>query len=261
MAYDFLGTFNSHQYARLAVFLQNQAPDVPGRLLHLVAEQMRIGTITFTYDAGGNPIAYNAGGTPPTSYIGKLVAAYEILGGDPLFDLQIRQMSQPVFMLPGTSTTPPQQLSSGDIVGQPGLLDGQSAVVIQQSKAWVPDVVQYKRENIERKVRRAMDYVDSLTAEINSLTYILSDATNPNSLQSLIADIQTLLNDPNYRRAYNDVNQDFHGKLPHAPFGAWDPGPSRTVAPNTVLADGGPSLAGSQVPQGNVPPQAPGGST
>lgn len=234
---------------------------MPGRLLHLVAEQTRIGTIQFTYDAGGNPIGYDAGGTPPVTYIGKLVAAYEILGGDPLFDLQIRSMSQPVYMLPGTNTTPAQQLSSGDIVAQPGLMDGQSADVVQNAQAWAPDVLKYKRENIERKVRRAMDYVDSLTAEINTLTYILSDSSNTESLQYYITQIQTLLADPNYRRAYNDLNQDFHGKLPHAPFGAWDAGPSRNVPPNTTLQTGGPSLAGGQVPSGNTPPQAPGGAS
>ena len=225
---------------------------------------MRIGTIIFEYDAGGNPISYNAGGSPTqpaTTYIGKLVAAYEVLGGDPLFDLQIRSMSQPVFLLQGTNTTPPQQLSSGDIMAQPGLMDGPSADLIQQIRAWAPDVMQFKRENIERKVRRAMDYVDQLNAEINSLTYIVADVSNPDSIASVIAQIQTLLADPNYRRCYNDLNQDFQGKLPHAPFAAWDPGPDRSVAPNTTIADGGPSVTGAQVPQGNTPPQAPGGST
>ncbi len=248
MAYDFLGTFNNHQFARLDSFLTNQGVDIPGRLAHLIAEQSRIGTLTFSYDSGGNPIGYNA--SPPTSYIAKLVAAYEILGGDPLFDLQIRSMSQPVFVVAGDSVVPSQQLSSGDVLGMAGLNDGLTAQLVQQMRQQAQEAIQYKRENIERKVRRAMDYSDQLGAEITLLKNVLNDATALGSLANLTNQVTTLLADPTYRAAYNDTNNDIHGKLTHAPFSQWDPGPDRQAPPVTVRVDGGVSQGGNQVQSG-----------
>jgi hypothetical protein len=246
VAHDFLGTFNNHQFSRLQAFLQNQQSDVPGRVLHLLAEQQRIGTLQFTYDSGGNPIGYNA--NPQTSYIGKLMMAYEILGGDPIFDLQIRSMSQPVFMLAGSETTPAQQLSSGDILGTHGLRDAPSAAYVQQMKGWTEDVVQYKRENIERKIRRMMDYSDQLGAEIQTLSIILNDGKTTGSLADLLTQVTNLLSDPSYRPIYNDTTGDIHGKLSHAPFSQYDPGPNRTIDPNWVRTDGGAILPGQQSP-------------
>jgi hypothetical protein len=249
MAHDFLGTYNNHQFARLQTFLSNQQSDVPARVAHLLAEQERIGTLVFTYDAGGNPIGYNA--SPTTSYIGKLMMAYEILGGDPTFDLQIRSMSQPVFLVAGSETTPAQQLSSGDILATRGLRDAASAALVQQMKAWTEDVVQYKRENIERKIRRAVDYSDQLSAEIKVLSIIMNDAKTSGSLADLTTQSTTLLSDPSYRPTYNDVNNDLHGKLTHAPFSQYDAGPNRNVDPNWVRQDGGPILPGQQSPPTN----------
>ena len=222
---------------------------MPGRLQHLLAEQGRIGTLQFTYDAGGNPQGYSA--SPPSSYIGKLIQAYEILGGDPLFDLQVRQMSQPIFIVAGTETTPAQQLSSGDILGQPGLQDAPTATAVQQMKAWAPDVLQWKRENIERKVRRALDYSDQLTAEINTLSMIMNSSTTSGSLAYLTSQVTTLLADPTYRAIYNDVLQDLHGKYSHAPFAAYEPGPNRQIDPNFVRGEGGPVLPGQQAASTN----------
>lgn len=244
MALDFLGTFNNHQFARLSAFLQNQSNDVPGRVLHLLAEQQRIGFIQFTFDSGGNPIGYNA--NPATSYIGKLMMAYEVLGGDPIFDLQIRSMSQPVWVLGGTETTPGQMLSSGDILGTPGKRDAFSAALVQQMKTWSEDVIQYKRENIERKIRRALDYSDQLTAEITTLANILNDNTNLGSLADLTNQIMQLLGDPTYRPIYNDTTNDVHGKFTHAPFSQYEPGPMRTIDDAYVRGEGGIILPGQQ---------------
>src|SRR6202789_4139699 len=124
--------------ARLSAFLNNQqlalggGGDILGRLAHLLAEQGRVGNLQISYDSGGNPTSCTYG--PPSSYIGKLVAAYEILGGDPLFDLQVRQMSQSVFILPPAATLPAPQLSDGSILSQPGLMDAPSCSLVQQMK-------------------------------------------------------------------------------------------------------------------------------
>jgi hypothetical protein len=260
VAYDFGGTFNNHQFARAAAFAQNQQVDVPGRITHLAAEIQRIGTIVFQYDAGGNPTGYSA--DPPTSYIGKLVMAYEVLGGDALFDLQIRSMSQSVFVVAGTNTTPSQQLSSGDIIGMPGQMDALSSNLIQQMRAWTPEAIQYKRENIERKVRRAMDYADQLNAEIQTLTIILNSSATSGSLADTVSQVMTLLADPTYRATNTDTSGDIHGKRSRAPFSQWDAGPNRgPLLPVTTRMDGGVSIGGEQVPQGDTPPTGGTGGT
>lgn len=255
MAHDFAGTFNNHGFGRLSSFLVNQANDVPGRVVHLLAERNRIGSLQFTFDSGGNPVGYSA--NPQTSYIGKLMAAYEILGGDPIFDLNIRTMGQPVFLIAGTETTPAQQLSSGDILGTPGKRDQLSATLVQQMRSWAPDVIQYKRENIERKIRRAVDYSDSLYAEIQQLAQILNDANTPTSLAAFTAQINTLLADPTYRPISNDTTGDLWMKRSNAPFSQYDPGPSTTVPQATVRGDGGVSIQGNSIPQGSTPAASP----
>jgi hypothetical protein len=250
---DFAGTFNSSQFTRFRLWTINQFSDIPGRIGHLLAETQRIGTITSSYDnSSGNPISYSV--QPTTSYIGKLMMAYEVLGGDPFFDLQIRTMGQAVYLTPGTNTTPAQRLSSGDILAQPGLNDALSANLMQQMRAWTQDVIQYKRENIERKIRRAVDYADQLTAEIQTLTVVIQDATSQGSVADLTTQIQALLADPTYRSIYQDTLNDVHGKFTHAPYTAYEPGPQRTIAPNYVRGEGGPILPGQQVaPTGTTP--------
>jgi hypothetical protein len=230
--------------------------DAPGRINHLTAEIGRIGNINFTYDAGGNPTSYVA--SPKSSYIGKLVMVYEILGGDPLYDLQVRSQAQAVYLVAGTKTAPAQMMSSGDIVGQPGLDDALSCSLVQQMKGWTEEVIQYKRENIERKVRRALDYVDQLTAEQKLLLLMTSDATTQGSHADLTTQIAALLADPTYRAVYNDTNNDFFAKFVNAPKGAMNPGPNRTVGPGTVIVDGGVLISGQQTsPSGTGTPPTP----
>ena len=256
MSFDFGGTFNNHQVSRLVTFSQRQMVDVAGRIIHLSAEIGRIGNISFTYDAGGNPVSYTYG--PKNSYIGKLVMVYEILGGDPLYDLQIRSQAQAIYLVASADhTTPAQQMSSGDIVGQQGLDDAVTSNLIQQMKSWTEDVIQYKRENIENKVRRAVDYVDQLTAEQN-LLLLMTNSTAQGSVAGITTQIATLLADPTYRAIYNDTNNDWHAKLVNAPKGAFNPGPGRTVGPGTVIVDGGPLVSGQQTsPSGTGTPPAP----
>lgn len=248
------GTFNNHQLSRLVSFSQNQFVDAPGRIIHLSAEIGRIGNILFQYDSGGNPVSYTAG--PSNSYIGKLVMVYEILGGDPLFDLNVRSQVQAVYLVPAADhLSPAQQLSSGDILGQPGLNDALSSSLVQQMKTWTEEVIQYKRENLERKIRRAIDYVDQLTAEKNLLVIATSGETIVGSVSSIVTQLAVLLADPTYRAVYVDLINDYLGKLTHAPFGALNPNPNRTLDPGTVRVDGGVILTGTQTtPLGAGPP-------
>ncbi len=241
MAHDILGTFNRAQFDRFATFAQGQLALAEGRIQHLQAEIDRIGTVTFSFDEGGVPLGYTA---TADSYIGRLMALYEILGGDALHDLQIRSMTQPVFLMRADESTNPQILSNGEIMGMPGLADAPSAELMQASRSWLLDTFQYRRDSVERKIRRMMDYSDQLQAEVNLLFRITRDQSVAGSLANLFQDITDLIEDRSYRAVTKD--EDAFGKKAYAPFAGYMPGPDGAEAEDYSRTLDGTSVPGSK---------------
>ena len=223
MAFDFLGTFNKSQMDRALTFVRSQLPLVNARLAHLAAEQMRIGTLVFTYDTGGVPIGCKADSN--TSYMGKLLNAYQALGGDPFYDLNLRQMAQVLTPLQGTVDGMPQMMTNGEIIAQPGLADAPSAEYMRSALAWVGESIHYRFENLERKIRRTLDYSDQLGQEIVLLNTIISDNTVDGSLENIYASLTDLMTDGLYRAITDDKGNDLQGKLTMAPFASYEQGP------------------------------------
>lgn len=242
MAYDFLGTFNAAQFGRFAAFARGQLALATARLTHLRAERARVGTIIFNYDQGGVPIGYTK--DHPNTYLGKLVAAYEVLGGDPMFDLNLRSKAQPLFLMKGSETTNPQMMSNGEIVGMPGLADGASAVIVQQMHGWLDDTLSYRRDYLERKIRRMFDYSDRLQAEISTLQQITQDATVNGSLESLVKQVDDLIADRTYRATTKDM--DPFNKKGQAPLAAYMPGSKGATAEAYERTLDGPVVPGSK---------------
>ncbi len=227
MAFDFLGTFNQSQFTRLQTFAQAQLADIPGRLAHIAAEQARVGNVVFQFNQS---VVVSYAVSDPDSYIGRLFAVYEILGGDAFYDLPLRQsQTQALYLLPWDESHSAQMLSNGKVVGTQGLMDADSAIPVQQMRAWMNDSLQYKRESIERKIRRALDYTDQLAAEAQLLNTILGSATAPGSLANLIAAINTLITSQNYRAIADDKGQAPTGNYAYAPYIGLEPGPQRTT--------------------------------
>ncbi len=217
MAFDFLGTFNKSQFDRFMTFARSQFADISGRVAHLNYEKLRAGSLTFTYDGGGVPTAYSASSSTST-YIGGLVAAYEALGGDVKFDLQVRTRAQSVFLVAGTDTSPAQYMSNGEVVGGKGLRDSASAEYIRTAREWMHPALHYRREYLERKIRRVIDYVDQLDAELELLASIQQPADTEGSLEWVATKISELLTNDNYLAIYDDKGRDPHGKSVYAPF-------------------------------------------
>jgi hypothetical protein len=223
MAFDFLGTFTKSQFDRFEVFVRDQATLIDGRIAHLQAERDRIGNLAFAFDSGGVPTDMTS--DPPSTYVGKLFSVYEALGGDAFYDLQVRSTSQPVFKLKGDETKQPQQMSNGEITGTPGLSDAASSELLRQARDWTQETLTYRRDALERKVRRAVDYAEQLKIEIARLQTVKSAATVSGALDFVINGIRQLLGDRNYLAASNDGSKpDPHGKLAYAPFAAYMPG-------------------------------------
>jgi len=245
VAFDFKGTFTRSQFDRFSTFVRAQTSTIDARIAHLKAEQARIGNLAFAFDAGGVPTQMSA--DPPTStYVGKLFGVYEGLGGDAEFDLQVRSTGQAIFRATGDETKTPQQMSNGDVLGTPGLSDAQTADSMGQATAWAQDILIYRREALERKIRRAIDYGDQLQVEINTLNRIKADATINGALEFILNGINALISDRQYLAASNDSSKpDPHGKLAYAPFAAYMPGPDRSE-----VTDFERTLDGPAVPKG-----------
>ena len=226
MAFDFNGTFSAGQFDRFAAFVRDQRTLVPARIDHLSAELDRVGVLSFAFGPGGVPQHFTA--DPSDSYIGKLLAVYEILGGDAFYDLNLRSSSQPIFLLKADETTSPQVFSNGEVMGTPGLADGPSALIIQKVRTPFADVLNYRKEYLERKIRRMIDYSDQLQQEITVLKVLSDDTTVTGSVDELFARIQALIADKTYRAI--TPSKDPFGKKAYAPFAAYDPGAKGATA-------------------------------
>lgn len=238
MAHDFLGTFNRSQLDRFLAFARSQLPLVDSRIQHLSAEQVRLGSIVFKFDQG-TPVGYAA--DPPDSYLGKLLAAYEVLGGSPFHDLRVRARTQPIFLVRGSDTAPSAYMSSGDVIGSRGLADAPSAVLLGRAKRWMEDTLHGRFGRLERKIRRALDYADQLQDEIEVLDRIKQVAEVDDSMESYASQLQQLMTDPNYRAIFDDMGKDPFGFTTYAPFSSYDAVQSQ----DTNMVD----RAGAELPQ------------
>lgn len=223
MAFDFGGTFNRSQFERFLAFVRAQQAQVEARILHLEAEIARTGTLEFRFDSNNVPEAVTA--NPSDSYLGKLLAAYEVLGGNPFLDLRSRNRDQAVFVLPGTAAIPATRMSSGEVLGSRGLQDAYSAELIRRLRRPVQDVLDYRFASLERKIRRAIDYAEQLEDEIRELQVMSSAATASGSLDAVANEIQQLINNRNYRAIYDDQGSDPLGLNAYAPFSEYDVDP------------------------------------
>lgn len=223
MAFDFLGTWNKSQMDRAFAFVRSQLPLINARIEHLSAGQMRIGSVLFRYDASGGAIGCQA--DSDTSYMGKLFKAYQALGGDPFYDMNLRLEAQAISLTQGTEMGMPQLMTNGEVVGAPGLADGPSAETMRQALVWADTTLWYRRESLERKIRRALDYSEQLGHEIEMLQNIQASEDVSGSLQNAYQALMDMITDGGYRAVTDDHGGDALAKQTMAPFSAYDQGP------------------------------------
>jgi len=235
LPHGILGTFNKTQFDRLIAFARSRLSLIDGRVKHLSAEALRIGFLLFTYDKAGNPVSYSTGaaGSGPT-YIGKLMVAYEVLGGDPFYDLQVRSRTDPVYRLKGTEDATAKILSNGEPIPHAGLSDGPSGNAVRTIKTWMQDDLE-RLDRLERKIRRMVDYSDQLQLEVQALEAIRRPVETEDSLENLVSFVQQLLSDPTYRAIADDRGRDPFGKFIYAPMSSYEPGGSRKVTPGVSV--------------------------
>jgi len=221
MAHDqWLGTFNRSQFQRFVEFARAQLPVIPARVQHLQAELSRTGTLRFAFGVKNVPESVTA--NPSDSYLGKLLAAYQVLGGDPFLDLRSRNKDQAVFVPKGTAANPPTTMSNGEVMGARGLQDAFSAELVRKLRTPFQETLDYRFSLLERKIRRALDYADQLRDEIAGLELMRAAATTRGSLEFVANQVQQLISDRNYRAIYDDQSTDPLGLNTYAPFSQYD---------------------------------------
>ena len=220
MAHDFLGTFNKSQFERLVTFARSQVGLIEGRLRHIVKEQERIGTLTFGFDSDNVPNSVSA--KPNNSYLAKLLSAYEVLGGNPFYDLRTRSKTQALFVVKGSEDSPAMWVSNGEPLPTRGLRDAYSAELVRRIRAPLQGALERRFEALERKIRRAIDYYEQLSAEASVLRVWEGAATLSGSLEDVSTQIQDLFGDRNYRAIFDDGGADPIGATTYAPFSTFD---------------------------------------
>jgi hypothetical protein len=221
MAHDhFLGTFNKSQFLRFVQFARSQLPSVAARIQHLRAELSRTGSLRFTFGVDHLPTTVTA--DPSDSYLGKLLAAYQVMGGNPFFDVRSREKDQAIFVPQGTAAHAPTSMSSGEVMGAKGLQDAFSGELVRKLRSPIQATLDYRFSMLERKMRRAIDYAEQLEDEIASLELTQAAATTKGSLEFIANQVQQLISDRNYRAIYDDQSTDPVGLNTYAPFSQYD---------------------------------------
>lgn len=228
MAFSFGGTFTVSQFKRFEEYVLAQVQHIDARIAHLKAERDRVGQLSIAYDKNGNPT--HIASDEQHTYLGRLFGVYEALGGNVEFDLQVRSAAQPIFRIPGDATKPSQLLSNGEVLGHRGLGDAESALTIQAMRKWVDQDLFRRRESLERKIRRAIDYAEQLTTEISELQTLKGVESDEGSLAHHISIINSLKGDRNYMAITNDDGKDPHGRFAKAPIAPYTPGPRGATA-------------------------------
>jgi hypothetical protein len=167
----------------------------------LQKEISKNGTFVTEYGDDFIPISFTV--TPHNSYAAKLMEAYKILGGVPERDMLLRTLDKPVFLTSG----PGISKSNGSVTGGYSdtfsngrrfrggqRFDRDLGLTIDKLKRWQLEAVKHKREHLEYKIKRALDYSDQLQIELNLIETLLGDGVG--SVDDQIQQIEIAINTP-----------------------------------------------------------------
>lgn len=205
MAFNFFGTFTTGQWDELESFSRIQSKDLKDRSAWLGAEASRVGIFSTVYNPETSyPESFTV--SPPSSYGAKLMLAYRILGGVPERDMLLRTSDDPVFLTRGTNVQKSTETgtveggysdlySSGRRYRGNQRFDRDLGVKVEKLKRWQLEAVKHKREHLEFKIKRALDYSDQLLTEKKLIDGMLA-AESTSSVDQQITDLLALFYTP-----------------------------------------------------------------
>lgn len=172
--------FTTAQFEELVDFSEIQEQDILDRISWLNRQLTLNGAFTTEYDESNNPTKFSC--DPPFSYGAKLMHAYRILGGVPERDMLLRTSDKPVFLTRGVNIDGENETSGYSDVFSNGRryrgtqrFDRDIGIKVQKLKMWQVEAVKRKREHLEFKIKRCLDYSDQLQNEITTLNKMVGD--------------------------------------------------------------------------------------
>lgn len=159
-----------------------------------------------------NPESFTV--SPSISYGAKLMLAYRILGGVPERDMLLRTSDDPVYLTRGTPFTMPKDgspvtggysdlYSNGRRYRGNQRFDRDLGVQVEKLKKWQLEAVKHKREHLEFKIKRALDYSDQLLTEKKLLeTMVAADSTS--SVDQQITNLMAMFYTPGRTNVVNN---------------------------------------------------------
>jgi len=205
MAFNFFGTFTTGQWDELETFTKIQSKDLKDRSAWLGSESSRIGIFKTVYSPEtGYPESFTV--SPPSSYGAKLMRAYRILGGVPERDMLLRTSDDPVFLTRGTNVQKSTETgaveggysdlySSGRRYRGNQRFDRDLGVMVEKLKKWQLEAIKHKREHLEFKIKRALDYSDQRLTDKKMLDAMLAKDSG-SSVDQQITDLLAMFYTP-----------------------------------------------------------------
>ena len=211
MAFNFFGTFTTGQFEAFRAFTKIQQLDLTLRQQWLSKQLIMNGVFDLRYN-GPIPVSFSASG-----YAGKLLQAYRVLGGCPEECMLLRTRDQCVFKTKnynmnvaregGVSGGFSDLYTSGRRERGGQRYDRDLGIKVDNIKKWEREAIKKKREQLEMKIRRALDYSDQLQEEIKLIAKLLGDGKGSVDDQILQVDIQAAT--PGSMNVVRDLNDMF----------------------------------------------------
>lgn len=215
MAFSFFGTFSTGQWEAFLAFTRIQRLELVKRRAWLQKQLAMNGIFVTEYD-GPVPVRFDA---TAGSFAWKLLQAYRVLGGVPEQDMLLRTSDKPVFKTKAqsVSTTSAGETDGGfsDVYSNgrrdrgTQRFDRDLGLRVEKLKSWQLEAVKAKREALEFKIKRAMDYSDQLKREIDVLDHLL-DESSLSSFEGQIVAVETKMATPEAMNVVQDLD-DVHG--------------------------------------------------
>lgn len=217
MAFNFWGVFTEGQYEAFKNFSLIQKTDINGRKKWLETERKRIGIFSTEYDDDNNPVRYSC--SPAISYGAKLLEAYRILGGIPEEDFLLRTIDKPVYLTEGAPLSVDKdgsvtggtssEFSDGRRYRGPIRFDRDMGLKVDRLRSWQLEQIKFKREHLEFKIKRCLDYSDQINNEIVQLTVLAGEGLQ--SVDDLIITIDQAIAAPNQLNVPRGTSDDKFG--------------------------------------------------
>lgn len=216
MAFSFYGLMTTGQWQAFKAFSGIQRLELVQRRTWLQKQLLMVGVFSTEYD-GPNPVSFTASAG---SYAAKLLAAYRVLGGVPEDDMLLRTRDKPVFKTKSqnVNTGPDGTVDGGfsDVYSNgrrdrgTQRFDRDLGLRVDRLKDWQLEAIKAKRERLEFKIKRALDYSDQIQQEIGLITSLLGDETAVGSVDYQVLQVETEMATPGTMNVVDDLD-DVHG--------------------------------------------------